>query len=387
MPATPAPVAVVEATPTDPPDPNAPPVDDDDDDDDTTRQRAARDSLAAVRRGASSTVAPAPAPTPPRWRTFGEFAYDVYRGRVAPAQRDAMYRALSDVTSADVPGIMPPAQLRRMVQNMDAAMPLVAAWSSIPLPAAGMTVVYPSITQRPLVDVVAGEKVAIPSRDTKIAALSTPVETFAGGEDTSIQVLERSDPSYWSLAYQLYLREMALKVEAAAGTALVAAAPGAGTGIGTDPTKFNAGLAALAAAMFTSSGGVFPDTMTVGIGVWEAFAGAADTDGRPLFPGVSPVNPVGSTSITTPDGQARGLTFAVSAGLPADTGVLGSRDAFVSMLGPVGTLMADNPEKLGRDSAVYRFGAFAALDPTALVEFNLGVVVPLGATSSRKSAS
>ena len=117
----------------DPDNPDAPRPDDEDDEDaagDATRQRAARQSLAAVRTGATSTVPAAPAPAPARWRTFGEFAYDVFRGRVPAAQRDVMYRALSDVTTADVPGLIPPATLRRIVQIMDAAMPLVNAWSS-----------------------------------------------------------------------------------------------------------------------------------------------------------------------------------------------------------------------------------------------------------------
>ena len=49
--------------------------------------------------------------------------------------------------------------------------------------------------------------------------------------------------------------------------------------------------------------------------------------------------------------------------MPPDKAILGWQRAFTSMLGGVQTLSADNPSKLGRDYAVFEFGAFLRASP------------------------
>ena len=48
--------------------------------------------------------------------------------------------------------------------------------------------------------------------------------------------------------------------------------------------------------------------------------------------------------------------------------MIGVREAFVTALGPVGTLTADVPAKLGRDVAMYQECAFGASDASGLVQ-------------------
>jgi hypothetical protein len=53
--------------------------------------------------------------------------------------------------------------------------------------------------------------------------------------------------------------------------------------------------------------------------------------------------------------------------------VIGVREAFVTALGPVGTMTADVPSKLGRDVAMYQEAAFGAADASGLIQIGNAV--------------
>jgi HK97 family phage major capsid protein len=329
----------------------------------------------------------AQAPRPAeRYRSWGEYAQAVAMGDVSREDRAAIdtstldyliehARAFVDVTTADVPGIVPPVWIRTIADTISAAQPFVQAFSQLPLPDSGMTLTYPAIATRPLVGKQTAEKTEVPSRKTTITPHTANVATYGGGEDVSVQVLQRTDPSYLGLMLDLYAEAMALVVNTDAITAALAAITAPAVDLGADATGYNAALAQAAADVLTNSR-LMPDTLVVSVDMWQAFAGASDPDGRPLFPNVAPSNPVGSSSLDSTTGNARGLTFVVDPMMPANTGVLGARAAFTSLLGAVQTLSADNVAKLGRDYAVFRFAAFITRRPDALVKLTTPVVTP-----------
>lgn len=319
---------------------------------------------------------PAPAPRQPAetFRSWGDYARSLALGEVDPEQREAIdtaaldymvehARALVDVTTADVPGIVPPVWIRDIADTISNAQPFVGAFSQMPLPDVGMTLTYPRITQRPLVGKQAGEKTEVASRKTLITSGTTNVATYGGGEDVSVQVLQRTDPAYLGLMLDLYAEQMALVTNADAITAATGAL-GAAVPIGLTAPGWNAALADVVASILTTSR-IMPDTFVMSVDMWANFAGAADSDGRPLFPNASPVNPLGSTSFDSTSGNVRGMTFVVDPAMPVNKGVIGARVAFTSLLGPVQTLSADNVAKLGRDYAVFRFAAFMVRRPDA----------------------
>ena len=61
-----------------------------------------------------------------------------------------LMRAWTDTTSADVPGLITPQQVRQLFDVITASQPLVEAAGSLP-PPTSLTISYPTITQRPLV--------------------------------------------------------------------------------------------------------------------------------------------------------------------------------------------------------------------------------------------
>jgi uncharacterized protein len=316
--------------------------------------------------------------------TWGEYARATAAGTVDEQVRNdmqratialettALRRALADVTTADVAGLLPPTWLTDIVDFIGTARPFVTAFSQKPLPDSGMTVTYPRISQRPLTAKQAAEKTEVASRDTHIDAQSSPIETYGGGEDMSIQVIERTDPSYLGIVNELYAEELAIDMDLAAIVATSTAVPAGNklTLSAAAPADINGQFAEGAKLVYAARG--VPNTLVMGLDVWAFLSGASDTDGRPLFPNVGPANPLGRTSIADPNGDVRGLTFAVDPNMTPSQAYLGWDRAVTTMLGGLRTMSADVPAKLGRDYAVFEFGAFLIRRPDAVVQYTLG---------------
>lgn len=318
--------------------------------------------------------------TPPRYRSLGDMMQGAARGDLAgsewidPEGRGAyLTRAIVDVTTTDVPGLIPRPAVAAFYQAISAAQPLVEAAGTFPLPDSGMDVTFPSVTTRPSVAQQVTEKTDVASVKTQVARVSVPVITLAGGEDTSIQVILRSDPSYLTLMGQLYAEAMAIATDSYAYARYDAATLPAGhlASIGTAATGWVAAIANLAGLILKDSKRL-PNRMVVSVDLWQKLVGAADADGRPLFPNTSPSNPVGDSSLASTEGNLRGLTWSVDPNFPTDRGVLFNSQAFVMGLGPVQTMTADSPTKLGRDYAMFRFGAACAIDAAGMAMFATG---------------
>lgn len=327
--------------------------------DETTRASAHRASVTAITAGGRR---------PARYQTFGAYA----RAKLAAgAAWDGTYESLVqaafvDETTADIAGIVPEQWMTDLVDLMGSVTPLVQAFSQRPLPDAGMVVNEPRVDQGPDVGPVVGEKVDIPSRKVLIGSVPFPVQTFAGGQDISIQALLRSDPSYLDELMRLYAREMAIQIDIAAVAAMLGAIP-VGNHTPIADADLNGPIIDASAAILGRTAQL-PTVAVLSTSLWVAFGKAVDSSGRPLFPGLSPTNPVGTFDVTSTTGNVRGLNYFVDPWLDADTGVLGITDAFRTRLGAIGTLTADVPGKLGRDVAVYRFATMGVTDARGLQE-------------------
>ena len=347
---------------------------------------AGMEALATVPAGAT---APRRESAPPShrnpaesFRSWGEYAHARAWGRVDTETREAIdelsirymvehARALVDMTTADAPGLIPPVWIRTIADTISASQPFVEAFSQLPLPDVGMTVTYPTIVTRPLVGKQVGEKTDIPSRKSSITDATASVVTYGGGEDVSIQLLQRSDPSYLGLMLELYAEAMAILTDTEAINGALGAF-GASIDLGATASAWNGALADVIADLLAASR-LMPNVFVMGTQMWGDIAGATDPDGRPLFPNTAPSNPLGASSFDSTTGNVRGMAFVVDPNMPPNTGIIGNSSAFTSLLGPVQTLSADNPAKLGRDYAVYRFATHLIRRPDAAAV----VTVPL----------
>jgi HK97 family phage major capsid protein len=322
-----------------------------------------------------------------RFRSWADYAASLARGEVTREDYEAVQevilaaevggpddvrRAFVDVLTTDVPGLVPTQYITSLADTINAARPFINAFSTLPLPNTGMVLSYPTITARPLVGKQTTQKTDISSRKTTVSATTTNVLTYGGGEDVSVQVLQRTEPSYLGLMLQLYAEQMAIVMDTDAIAAAVAAATQTDITLSlAAPANWNNLLAAGIGTLLANSR-MMPDVFIMGTTLWANFAGAASSDGRPLFPNINAMNPVGQFSFSDTNGNVRGLTVAVDPNMSASRGVIGNRNAFTTFVSSTQTMNIFNPSKLGQDFAVYEFAAFASRRPDALVEVVMG---------------
>ena len=306
-----------------------------------------------------------------RFRSFGEFAQACAYGtqRVSLEERDLVYRALQQAALADVTGLIQTVWQSEIVDLMRLYTPVIDAFQSMPLPDKGMTVAFPTVAQRPLAAKQTAEAAALGTRKVQITPTNVTVDVYGGGQEMGIATIQRTDPSYLDMVMRLYVMEMARAVDAAATAAVMTASIVTNAAIEMGNTDALIAAAFTAACLpFLTNLGRLPDFALINTVMWQKLANAVDTTGRPLYPTVSPFNPYGSVSLQTPDGQVRDLPFRVAPaiGVATEVAIVGVKEAFVSMVGPIQNLQADIPETLVHQMAVFEFAAFGALQTAGL---------------------
>ncbi len=292
------------------------------------------------------------------------------------AEAQAFHRAIPDQLTGDVPGLVNPGQFGRIAGDIAIGMPLIMAFERAPLPASGMTVEWPDVTQDPSIVSQNTQKSEITTDKMTVANKSANVQTFAGGADMSLAFIERTDPDGLVLWLRRAAEQMARHADNAAAFMLGTAI---GTGLGdfpiadpTAPADVHGSLVDAAMAILGASG-QWPSTMVVNSTLLGHLMRLLDADGRPIYSAAGQaVNAAGILRLAPgqrPEdsiGLAGGITVYVDPNLDTGDGtgqgLLGIPSALVSMLGPVGTLTADAVAKVGRDVGIYQFAAFLPFD-------------------------
>lgn len=342
--------------------------------DETTDEVAPVVEQRSARPIPSQRVAQRSAPVLPRFDSLGHFARAAALGEIEGRDLEQYQRALADILTTDAAGMIQEQWISEVIDLGRTYTPTVNAWRSRPLPTSGMSISQPVVGTRPTVDLQATQKTEIDSTKPTILAAQWDIVTYAGGNDVSIQLIRRAEPDYLTELMRLYTRELSQAVNAAAVTSLNAAAAVGVSGNTAleyvDAETFDE-LVIDASAAFLAAGSLRrpADQMALSVDLWAALGKAKDLDGRPLYPQINPMNASGTFSATSTTGQVSTIPWYVEPDLGSGIkGVIGVREAFVTALGPVGTMTADVPAKLGRDVAMYQEAAFGASDPSGLVQ-------------------
>ncbi len=161
-----------------------------------------------VRLATASAIVPPPEQIEYRAASLGDLlmrSWTDHELSRALADGALMERVLVDNISSANPGVVPPAVINRAATIVSFGRPSINAVGVDPLPATGMTANWPVLTT-PLTGLVAkqtAEKAAIQSGLVSFGNATANILTFAGGSDISIQLIQRSSPSYieqWSRA-------------------------------------------------------------------------------------------------------------------------------------------------------------------------------------------
>jgi hypothetical protein len=276
-------------------------------------------------------------------------------------------RTLDDVITSDNLGVVPPAYLTEIIGVIDASRPFLSSTRRLNLPAAGLDLKVPKITQRPEVAVQTAEKQELASQKTKIGLETFSAVTIGGAADISIQLLKRSSPEFLALFIELLAEQYAIVSEDEAITALADAMGGFGDADALNPENLSLG-----AAYVTSFDAIRrpPDTIWLSTkAVGEFIDAKASTTNMPLY-----------SSIQASATAAGGITGFVSGLRAVHVPVLDAHGAY-AIVGPSSgfawtedgtyTLQVDVPSKAGRDVAIVGLLFPAPWYPDAFTAYNV----------------
>ena len=220
------------------------------------------------------------------------------------------YIKAADDSFTTNPAFSPVSYVRDVAQNTNADRPVIdACGGTRPLNSYGMTVSIPKITANSTAATVA--EGGDPTGTTQITSsyVNATVIKKAGFQRYSVELLDRSDPSFYEIMLQ-NLRD----AYAQATDAYVIAQITAG---GTQATATAADSAGLISFVSTEAPAAYTATKRTaksfvsGTSIWTTLLGATDTTGRPIYNAGNPMNNAGSAIPTSIRGNVLGLDYYV----------------------------------------------------------------------------
>jgi HK97 family phage prohead protease len=282
-------------------------------------------------------------------------------------------RELAEVITTGNEGVVPDTLSSEVLGAIDVGRPFLNNTRQIPAPAAGINLLFPKITQRPLVGVQAAEKDELASRATIIGTVDYGMQTIGGAGDLSMQLIRRSSPQFLNLWLELLGQAYATMAEDKAIDALLAEAAVVEGGE-LDPAAPAFGGAFTNAAAATGRT-MMPDRIFLSTAALAAFIDAVEPaggGGRALYPGLASI-----AGVTGGDGSGSGLGFTLRPvwvpELDDETPdiIVGPSRAFVWAEDGTYTLQADVPAKFGRDVGLAGMIWYAPIYPAAFTSYTL----------------
>lgn len=281
------------------------------------------------------------------FRSFAEYAQAVYAGSEA--------RAWADQITGDNPGVVPPAWIREIAGIVAQSRPLIeGTGGAAALPAGGMSLEWPYF-DGDLSAIVAkqtAEKTEVHSVKVSFKRGTAGIDTYAAGSDVSLQLIERSDPSYLDGLLRVYLAAYSIATEAAFATEVMTTA-GTATGVTLGATataaEFRAFLVNADAAILDATGSG-ASVLALAPDVYAHVAGLSIAPDTGFFVDTPSVRIVRAKALDPGEYVA---TNGVAVRWHED--------------GPRSISALDVP-KLGTDVALYGYGAAAVTLPKGIVK-------------------
>lgn len=289
-----------------------------------------------------------------KYRSFGEYSKAVFHG-------DVENRALDNQTLADAPGLVPPVWMREIKGVLDRGRPCITAIGGPSSAAgAGMTINWPYFTGdlSAIVAAQASELTEVNSVDIDILKGTATLATYAAGSRLSMQVIERTDPSYLDAHNRIMLGAFGTETDYAFQAALWANdTAGVDYDFSADTTGSAFREAVFAAAVDVESATGQPaEVVFVSSAVFKKIGGWST-----FMPDVySPNNVSGTFNARTLNISVAGLTVVLAREFAIDD----TESAIVTNRAAIGWA-EDGPRlvtnevaaNLGRDVAIYGYAA------------------------------
>jgi len=214
------------------------------------------------------------------------------------------------------PAFSPVSYVSTVVDTLIGSRPAIDAIGSRAISASGMTISVPKITTSGTVAETA--EGGAPSETGIVSSyVNLTVKKYSGLQRYSLEVLERSDPSF----FQAMLDNMQRAYNKATDAAVIAALTAGGTQAATTAAT-SAGIISFvsteAPAAYLATGELATKYIA-GTSQWSLLLGATDSTGRPIYNAANPMNNAGSSVPTSLRGNVLGLDLYVDPNAVATT--------------------------------------------------------------------
>jgi HK97 family phage prohead protease len=226
---------------------------------------------------------------------------------------------LAAADTTDNAGLIPTRQLTEVINPLsNADRPFIDSISSAALPDAGMTFEIPKLTQAPTVAETA-EGAAPSNTDQNVSFLSVNVKEYAGQQQFSVELLDRSSPAFFAELVRQMEFAYAKATDIAVGTALIAGGTDGGNRTLT-AANIQDFISDAAVSIYKGTLG-FAQNIVVSPEQWGALMGLVDGSNRAVFTQtINPQNASGNLTPTNIRGNIGGLNLRVSTALTDGTG-------------------------------------------------------------------
>ncbi len=304
--------------------------------------------------------------------SVSEYISAFVRGGSDFAQLNENIRAAApNVTTTDLPGVIPTPIIQNVVNTFVGSRPLVDATTLRPMPQGG------SVFIRPVVNV--HNSVGTATQNTTITASTFGIDdvqitkTIQGGYvEISEASIDWTQPEALGPLLDDMMRVYMDRTDLLACSELQ-------TGVTNSNNFANASLAdpaywvewmyTAAADILTGSNGNLPSVLAVSPNVWKLMGSLSDTADRPLFPQVGPMNAYGSLNVASTQGAfAFGLRVVVDRNLTSAGMTILDPRALESYELNKGLISVEQPSQLSRQIAVRGYWASKVISPELAIK-------------------
>jgi HK97 family phage major capsid protein len=311
--------------------------------------------------------------TKPRSPINSKATYLEHSVRAALGSEESRQYVMAADTTSNNSGLIPTPQSTEIINGVsNADRGLIDALSRGVLPASGMTFEIPKITTAPTVTLEA-EAATIDVTDQASSFVQVDVKKFAGGQQFSVELLDRSSPAFFDELVRQMEFAYAKTTDAYVATVLGNSCSLAAVAEDNTAADLLAYVSAAAASIYSGSLG-FARNLIVNSTQWGNIMGYND-GGRPIYNASQPQNAGGAVSPQSLRGNVAGLDLYVSRSLDGYTTgdqsmIVVNPDAFTWYESPRLQLRSDITATGQVSVAYYGYGALAVKIAGGAVWFN-----------------
>lgn len=304
--------------------------------------------------------------------SVSEYISAFVRGGSDFAQLNENIRAAApNVTTTDVPGVIPTPIVQNVFNSFVGSRPLVDATTLRPMPQGG------SVFIRPVVNV--NGTIGTATQNTTITASAFGIDdvqitkTIQGGYvEISEATIDWSQPEALGPLLDDMARVYADRTDLLACSELQTGTTNSNNFANAsiaDPAYWVEWMYTAAADILTGSNGNLPSILAVSPNVWKLMGSLSDTADRPLFPQVGPMNAFGSLNVASTQGAfAFGLRVVVDRNLTSAGMTILDPRALENYEMAKGAISIENPSQLSRQIAFRGYWASKVIDPTLTIK-------------------